>query len=185
MVKFNYEEFSNNMTQQAKDVIPEDISPPNANYLIDTIRKFTLLAGEVIENDSEFNFSLDDKVFVIQVLAEWTFHKCVDLARSDIPNKYWDSIMQKLAFTIYEICRQGRHREDVDKDALLNAVEYHVNKVWVECIDKLKNDNKIDNKCAKLAKTLSNIDDMAKLEQAKRNNCKDKKETKKEPILKK
>ena len=68
--------------------------------------------------------------------------------------------MQKIAFTIYEIIKQALLK-DMPKEQILETVEYHVQKVYKECIEELYNKNVINNVIKDLALVQSNIDKMS------------------------
>ena len=177
---FDYKAFSESMVEQARTLIPSDIDDDSAEYIVSTMGNFTYLAGEALYNDEDrLEFNAEQATFVVQIIAEWTFHKTVDLARSDIPKEYWDSIMQKIAFTAYEISKQTMLK-NIPLEELLSIIENNIKKCWVECLDNLADKNIIDKTTAESSKSLSNIDKMAK--ESKENGCdcfcnKDKKNT--------
>lgn len=154
---FDYKAFADEMSKQSKELIPADFSEKEKKYISTTICDFVKLAGESLNNDKENNFSDEQKVFIAQVIAEWTFHKSVDLIRAKIPDTYWNAVMQKIAFTIFEIIKQALLK-DIPKEQILETVEYHVRKVYKECIEELP----IDNKQKKIASKCSNIDECIK-----------------------
>ena len=102
---FDYKEFAEMMSSQAGELIPPEFNDMQKNYIVKTLSNFTLLAGEAIANDESLGFNADQAVFVTQIIAEWAFHKSIDLVRSKIMPEHWDSIMQKVAFTIFEIAK--------------------------------------------------------------------------------
>ena len=108
-------------------------------------------------------FDEDTIVLISQIVTEWTFHKCVDLSRSEISREYWDEIMQKIAFAVYEIAKKG-FLKNIEQQRILDTVEQNVKKVWEEEIDDLVSQNKLSKEAGNKAKQLSNIDDMAKRE---------------------
>lgn len=154
---FDYEVFANEMSRQSKELIPADFSEEEKKYILTTISNFVKLVGESLNNDKENNFSDEKKVFIAQVIAEWTFHKSVDLIRTEIPNKYWDSILQKCAFTIFEVIEQALLK-NIPQEQVLQAVEHQVKKVYKECIKELR----LDNKQNKIACKYSNIEECTK-----------------------
>lgn len=158
--KFDYKEFAQSMAEQAMSMIPSDLSEDGAKYLVDTIKNYTHLAGEAFVNDSSVSFTDDEYVFATQIIAEWTFHKCVDLARSDVDKEYWDSVMQKIAFTVFEIVKQGILKK-VEQQTLLDSVEHHVLKAYKESLQELCERGVISDSVFEKASELSNIDDMA------------------------
>ena len=154
---FDYEAFADEMCKQSKELIPVDFSDKEKEYISTTIYNFVKLAGESLNNDKENDFSDEQKVFITQVIAEWTFHKSVDLIRAKIPDTYWNAVMQKIAFTIFEVIKQAILKE-IPKEQVLEVIEHHVQKVYKECIEELP----IDNKQKKIASKCSNIDECIK-----------------------
>ena len=85
---FNYQEFAQNLTQQAVELVPKDFSDPEKQYVVNTLLNFSALAGEALYNDTESNFTADQAMMITQIIAEWAFHKSVDLIRSKLPQEY-------------------------------------------------------------------------------------------------
>ena len=158
---FDYKGFAASMAEQAKELVPKDLQESEQEYIVNTLGNFTMLAGEAIYNDESLNISAEQAVFITQIIAEWSFHKSIDLIHSGIEQQYWDSIMQKIAFTIFEVAKQGILR-NVPQEQLLQAVEHHVIKVYKKCIEDLEKKGVIDEGTKEQAENQSNIDEMAK-----------------------
>ena len=170
---FDYKGFAQSMAEQAKELVPKDLQPNEQEYVVNTLGNFTLLAGEAIYNDESLQITAEQAVFITQIIAEWSFHKSIDLIHSGINQEYWDSIMQKIAFTIFEVAKQGTIRS-VPQEQLLQAVEHHVVKVYKKCIEDLEKKGVIDEDTKEKAENQSNIDEMAKQvveEQVKKNEA--------------
>ena len=158
MREFNPKMHAKSMKEQASEIIPNDISQESKDYILEILHNYTLLAGDHLAHENESEVS-DEQCFMIsQIVAEWTFHKCVDLAHSKIPREYWDSIMQEISFIVFEDAKIGvlEHKE---QQIFLENIEKNVNKTWNEKIEELLQDNKITEVVATSSKYLSNIDD--------------------------
>lgn len=162
---FDYKAFAENMSEQAVQLVPQDLKDFEKDYIVKTLGNFTMVAGEALYNDTSLNLNADQAVFITQIIAEWSFHKSIDLVHSGILPQYWDSIMQKIAFTIFEVAKQGITRQ-IPQDQLLQAVEHHVVKVYNQCIDELQQKGVIDEEIKNRAESQSNIDAMAQQVQA-------------------
>ena len=162
---FDYKGFAASMADQAKDLVPQDLKDFEKEYVVKTLGNFTMLAGEALYNDNTLNLTAEQAVFITQVIAEWSFHKSVDLVHSGILPQYWDSIMQKIAFTIFEVAKQAMIRK-IPQEQLLQAVEHHVNKVYKQSIEDLEQKGIINEEIKNRAESQSNIDAMAKQAQA-------------------
>lgn len=157
---FDYKNFALSMKQQAVKILHDDISDENKYYITSTLYDFVFMGGEALCNDKTIDFSSVDKIFICQIIAEWTFHKGVDLAHSAVPKEHWNSILQKIAFTIFEVAKQGIIRE-IEQQELLCTIEQYVVEAWEESFDELSKKNIISDSDAQIAKELSNIDTMA------------------------
>lgn len=156
---FNYQEFAQNLTMQAQELVPQDFTDIEKQYVVNTLLNFSTLAGEALYNDNESNFNVDQAMMITQIIAEWSFHKSVDLIRSKIPQQFWDSVMQKIAFTIFEIAKQT-FKQGMPQDQILQLIEHHVKKTYLEAIAELKDQGAIDEGLMEQASKQSNIDAM-------------------------
>ena len=162
---FDYKGFAASMSEQAKELVPQELEDREKEYIVKTLGNFTLLAGEALYNDQQLNLNAEQAVFITQIIAEWSFHKSIDLIHSGILPQYWDGIMQKIAFTIFEVAKQAVIRK-IPKDQLLQAVEHHVIKVYNQSIEELQQKGLIDEETKNKAESQSNIDAMAQQAQA-------------------
>ena len=156
---FNYQEFAQNLTAQAQELVPQDFANNEKQYVVNTLLNFSTLAGEALYNDTETNFNADQAMMITQIIAEWSFHKSVDLIRSKIPQEFWDPIMQKIAFTIFEIAKQT-FKQGLPQEQILQLIEHHVKKTYLDAITELKTKGMIDDELMELAANQSNIDSM-------------------------
>ena len=156
---FDYKGFAQNLAQQALELIPKDFNDNQKNYVANTLLNFATVAGQALYDDESLGFNLDQAVMITQIIAEWSFHKSVDLIRSGIPQQYWDPIMQKIAYTIFEIAKNAFH-QNLPQDQCLQLIEHHVKKTYLDCIAELKDKNLIDEGLMEKAASQSNIDTM-------------------------
>lgn len=156
---FDYKEFAQNLALQAKDLVPPDFDENQKAYVTNTLLSFSTLAGEALYNDTELGFNAEQATMITQIIAEWSYHKSVDLVKSGLPQQYWDPVMQKIAFTIFEIAKQT-FKQGLPQDQILQLIEHHVKKTYLEAISELKDKNLIDANLMEQASKQSNIDAM-------------------------
>ena len=125
---FDYEAFAQNLAAQAQEMVPAEFDDSQKQYVVNTLGNFSLLSGKALAEDPNLNFDENQAVTITQIIAEWSFHKSVDLIRSGIPQQYWDAVMQKIAYTIFEIAKQT-FSQGLPHDKILELVEHHVKKV--------------------------------------------------------
>lgn len=156
---FDYNAFAQNLAGQAAELVPQDFNQEQKDYVTNTLLNFSTLAGEALYNDKELGFNADQAAMITQIIAEWAFHKSVDLIRSGIPKQFWDPVMQKIAFTIFEIAKQT-FKQGLPQDQILQLIEHHVKKTYLDSIQELKDKGFIDEGLLEQASTQSNIDNM-------------------------
>lgn|SRR5574344_105366 len=157
---FDYEKFAQNLAAQAQDLVPEDFNDTQKQYVINTLGNFSLLSGKALAEDPNLHFDENQSITITQIIAEWSFHKSVDVIRSGIPQQYWDSVMQKIAYTIFEIAKQT-FSQGLPHEKVLELIEHHVKKSYLEAITELKNKGVIDDDLMEFAASQSNMDRMA------------------------
>ncbi len=158
---FNYKEFANDLAQQAKAVLPADLSIEDKNYVVNIVNNFCFLAGEALDKDTTVSFDVNQASIVTQFIGEWTFHKSVDLIRGNIEPQFRDGILQKVAFTVFEIAKQAISK-NIPQAQMIEIVEHHVKKVFDESLADLQKQGALTEDQLVNAKNQSNIDDMAK-----------------------
>ncbi len=158
---FNYKEFAHDLAQQAKAVLPADLSAEDKNYVVNIVNNFCFLAGEALDKDTEVNFTVDQASIVTQFIGEWSFHKSLDLIRGNISAQFRDPILQKVAFTVFEIAKQALSK-NLPQDQMIGIVEHHVKKVFEDALTDLQKKGALSVEQLENAKNQSNIDEMAK-----------------------
>lgn len=158
---FDYQGFATEMAKQAQELVPPECNEMQREYIVKTIENFTKMAGEALYNDTSVNLNADQAILISQIIAEWSFHKSIDLIHSRIMPDYWDGIMQKIAFTIFEVAKQALIR-NIPQEQMLQAIEHHVNKAYVAGLEALEKKKVITAEMKEHAAKQSNIDDMAK-----------------------
>lgn len=156
---FDYKNFAEVLSSQAVDLVPAFFQDFQKKYVVNTIKNFATLSGEAIYNDESANFTAEQAMLITQIIAEWSFHKSVDVIKAGILPEYWDGIMQKVAFTIFEIAKQ-MISTGAPQDEILQVVEHHVKKSYNSVLDDLRSRNIIDQELFDRATSQSNIDDM-------------------------
>ena len=157
---FDYQSFAQNLAQQAQEMVPQDFNDFQKQYVVNTLGNFSMLSGKALAEDENLHFDAEQSVLITQIIAEWSLHKSVDVIRSGIPQQYWDPIMQKIAYTIFEIAKQT-FSQGLPQDKILELIEHHVKKTYVEAITELKDKGAIDEGLMEFAASQSNMDKMA------------------------
>jgi hypothetical protein len=161
-VERKYIIYIENMIKQIAPELPEDVNKLQRDYLISNIRRSTMLLARSMQEDKVFQtLDFERQCTFIQIMAEWSFHKEIDLFRSGIPAKYWKIVMQKIWYTMWEVmyaCVQNNATDNV----ILSVVERYVTRTYNDAVEDLKNSKAINEETEVNAKIQSNIEKMAK-----------------------
>lgn len=169
---FKYKEFAEDLSGQARSVLPPDLTPQDQDYVYNTVHNFCFMAGEALANDTENTFTVEEASIITQFIGEWAFHKSLDIIRGNIPTQHRDSIMQKIAFTIFEIAKQATFKK-LPQDQMIGLVEHHVKKAYNEALADLTKRGILSKEQAENAANQSNIDAMAEADNAALDNASD------------
>lgn len=156
-----YTDFIESLIEQVTPLLPQDVNELQKSYLITNIRKSaTLMATSIQENEDFSKLDFDNQCFYIQVIAEWSFHKEIDLFRSGIPARYWKGVMQKIWYAMWEVM-YACVKNDAPETVVLSLVERFVNRTYNDAVEELKEKEVIDETVEEKAKEQSNIEKMA------------------------
>lgn len=169
---FKYKEFAEDLSGQAQAVVPSDLPKQDQEYVYNTVKNFCFIAGEALANDKEHSYTVDQASIITQFIGEWSFHKSLDIIRGNIPVQFRDGIMQKIAFTIFEIAKQATFK-NLPQDQMIGLVEHHVKKAYNEALTELTKRGALSEQQAQNAANQSNIDEMAKAENEALDNASD------------
>ena len=158
---FLYKEFAEDLSSQAKAVLPPELTQEEKDYIYNTVKNYCFIAGEALFNDKEHNYTVEQASIITQFIGEWSFHKSMDIIKGNIPNQFRDSIMQKIAFTIFEIAKQATFK-NIPTEDMIGLVEHHVKKAYNEALSELMKRGALSQEQAEFAANQSNIDEMAK-----------------------
>lgn len=156
---FDYKQFAADLATQAKELVPQDFEPFQKEYVVKTLGNFSAMAGEAISNDAEAGFNAEQAIFLTQIIAEWSFHKSVDVIRSGIQPEYWDVVLQKIAFTIFEIGK-NTIKQNLPQDKILELVENQVLKAYEEALSELEQRGIIDEAQKEKAEKQNNLNQL-------------------------
>lgn len=156
-----YIDFIENLIGQIQPLLPKDVNKLQEDYLVSNIRKSAMLMASGIQDDEEFSrIDFEQRCFYIQIMAEWSFHKEIDLFRSGIPAKYWKVVMQKIWYAMWEVM-YACVKNEAPETVVLSLVERFVNRTYRDAVAELKENEIIDEKTEEKAKEQSNIKIMA------------------------
>ncbi len=157
---FDYDGFAADLSQQAKEVIPSDISEQDKEFIVQIIYRFCKMAGDALVKEENSKLNASEASLVTQFIGEWIFHKSIDIIRSGIDPKFREGILQKVAFTVFDIAKKAVEK-DLPQEQLISLVEAQVIKSFTSAIEDLKAKGAISEQVTNDALSQSNIDKMA------------------------
>ena len=123
---FNPQDFAKNLAGQAGQVIPADISAADKKFIIDIVYKFCVLSGDALTKDTALNLDAAQASLITQFIGECSFHKSIDLLRAKVNPALREGILQRVAFTVFEIAKQAVVKK-MPQEQIIPLVEHHVN----------------------------------------------------------
>jgi len=157
---FNFEAFAKDLSGQAREVIPPDISKSDCDFVVDIIYRFCQMAGDALVKEENSVLSAQEASLITQFIGEWIFHKSVDLIRANINLQYREGVLQKVAFTVFDIAKKAVEKK-IPQEQLINLVEVQVKKCFAKAIEELKAKGILSEQDSENALSQSNIDTMA------------------------
>lgn len=157
---FDYKGFAKGLAGEVGPAMPPDISEADKQYIINIVHNFCYMSGEALANDTNINFNADQACIVTQFIGEWAFHKAIDIIRSNIDSQFRDGILQKIAYTVFEIAKTATIKNMPQPD-MIAVVEFQVKKAYTEALEELKSRGILSDEQVKEALSHSNIDEMA------------------------
>ncbi len=158
---FDYKEFAKTLSDQVAPALPPEIEEQDKQYIVNIVFNFCYMAGEALANDENTELNADQACIITQFIGEWAFHKSVDVIKSGIPPQFRDGILQKIAFTVFEIAKTATLK-GLPQGDMIAVVEHHVKKAYGEALEELKKNGVLSDEEVNNALNHSNIDDMAK-----------------------
>ncbi len=158
---FDQRAFAKNLAMEASQVIPSNISEADKKFVIEIIHKFCLLCGDALVKDEKYNLNAQQASMITQFIGEWTFHKSIDLINGGIAPELREGVLQKVAFTVFEIAKQAISK-NLPQEQTIQVIEIQVKNCFKQAIEDLKAKGKIDDKLAQSTMNQSSIDDMSK-----------------------
>lgn len=157
---FNCDAFAKDLAGQASQVIPADIQKEDKEFVVNIIFRFCKMAGDALVGEQNSKLNAQQASLITQFIGEWIFHKSVDIIRAGIELKHREGILQKIAFTVFDIAKKAVER-DMPQEQLISLVEAQVKKCFEKAIDELKQKGILSEQTTQNALTQSNIDAMA------------------------
>ena len=163
ITQFDYNAFAEDLASQASNVVPADIKPEDKKFVITIIERFCKMAGDALVKEENSKLNASEASLVTQFIGEWIFHKSIDIIRAGIEPQYREGILQKVAFTVFDIAKRAVER-DIPQEQLIQLVEAQVIKSFTKALEDLKAKGLLSEAVTDNAMHQSNIDEMAQAE---------------------
>lgn len=157
---FNPEEFAQGLLIEAKQSLPQDILEDHKKYMVNKLYQFCVMAGDAIKNDTTHNFSVNEAKAIVQLIGEWTFHKNIDLIRAGVTEDCWDTVLQAIAFEVFEKAKNLQIKK-IEQSKAIAIVEDTVKEAYNNVLMDLAKNGKINQESIPEIISFSNIDEMA------------------------
>ena len=157
---FDCDAFAKDLAGQASQVVPKDIQKEDKDFVVEIILRFCKMAGDALVNEENSKLNAQQASLITQFIGEWIFHKSIDIIRAGIEPKFREGILQKVAFTVFDIAKKAVER-DMPQEQLITLVEAQVKKCFTKALEDLKEKGILNEQTTQNALAQSNIDAMA------------------------
>jgi len=164
---FDAQKFAQGLAQQAVQIVPQEFEQQNKEYVVNKVYQFCMLAGNALNQDAEITLNAHQANVVCQFIGEWTFHKSIDIMRAEINPELWDTILQQVAFAVFETAKYTQ-LNNFDPNQSGAAVEKEVRASYEKTLHELAKAGKINADDIPRILSFSNMDKMAE-ENSRRN----------------
>ena len=80
VIEQKYTDYIDSLVEQMQSLLPEDVNKLQQDYLVSNIKKSATLLAHSMETDKTFkSLDFERQCVYIQIMAEWSFHKEIDL----------------------------------------------------------------------------------------------------------
>lgn len=141
---FNAQEFAQNIAQQAFNAMPPEIEDQYKEFLGKVIFNFANMAGETLANEENSLLTLENIQVVVQYIAEWSFHKGIELINSKIEPQHWERILQTIAGGVFEAGKKS-FIGGLDEETIRTIVEGEVESHYTHILNQLKGEGAIND----------------------------------------
>lgn len=158
---FNYSEFASKLSFQVRPLVPEKYSE-NEKKIQNIVYNESLFFGKLIYEELPV-FDKCTSEIAVQIIAEWTFHKYIDLLAISFPEEYRQDFIRKINIDVYNFLslQNPISLAEYSKE-VLDTIENIVKRSYKEYLIEYKNAHLISKGNLKIALKQSNIDEMSK-----------------------
>lgn len=158
---FRYKDFVNKLRFQVGGVCPEEFGEYGEKYIKSFIYSQALKAGKALYDEARVNNEACE--VITQVIAEWTFHKIIDLMHGDIPEVFHERIISKVNQAIYDFLLDENRETGLTWDSFNEALvsellEEIVKDTYRDALSQLYSDRGISKDTYKWALSQSHTD---------------------------
>ncbi len=148
------------LTQPSSFAVPEAVTNEDKKFIVDIVKKFCLMSGEALYNDPNIKFNASQAQLIVQFIAEWTFHKSIDMIMGKVPIQSRPLILQRLAGEIFNTTKIA-FIKNFPQDKLPQLVEEKVKMLYSDELAKLVKNGSMSEEQKQIALSASNLDAMA------------------------
>ncbi len=165
---FDYKGFAAEMLRQLQEIlsqpgsaaVPDVVTDADKKFIIEIVKKFCLMSGEALYNDPNVKFNANQATLIVQFIAEWSFHKSIDMITGKVPPQFREVILQALAANIFNTAKLALIK-NVPTETLVKLIEEKVNQVYAAELEKLVKKGVMSPQQGQAALSVSNLDSMA------------------------
>ncbi|MCR4880953.1 MAG: hypothetical protein K6A44_03265 [bacterium] len=139
---FYTEEFAKNLASQAMDAFDAEIPEDIRILITQVIYEFILISCDELAKD-RYKYNTDNIVLISQLVGEWMYHRGVDNYKNDLPQEYWQSVLQKVAFDVYKAAKNSVQLGE-SRETTIDKANSASERVYMTCMFQLAKEHKLN-----------------------------------------
>ncbi len=167
---FNYKEFAADMAkqavtilqQQSDNAVPEAVSPQNIKIISESIKRLCIMAGEALNNDANIKFTANQAAWIVQLIAEQTFHKHIDMINGKIPEQARSSVINPIVSNVFSTAKLAIIKK-MPTEQVVDVIEKKVKNIYAEELQKLIKKGILTQDQYEYAVNMSNAENMVNM----------------------
>lgn len=164
--RFDYKIFASKLAFQVRPVVSPEYKQKEKD-IQNIVYDESLYWGKKLSELDEFDIATSQ--YIIQIIAEWTFHKYIDMLAIALSETINADVIRKINFDLYNFLITHMKEPAFDYNLLLEQAEKIVKESYKKNIKQLKSEQKISEKDNLLISS-TNLDKLIK-EMENKNLC--------------
>ncbi|MBQ9245625.1 hypothetical protein IJ182_05090 [bacterium] len=187
---FDYKALSQSLLSQLAEMlqassnpaVPDVVTNEDKKFIIEAVKSLCIMSGDALAKQPDSKLNAEQASMIVQCIAEWSFHKSIDMITGKVPTQHRKRILQNVALNIFQTMQNAFKLQKFNTDTIISLVEDKVKQVYLDELQKMVKAGEMTEQQARIAASASNMDVMVQKSQEIVNENKEAEQPKPAPI---